>query len=223
MKVLFFANTDWYLYNFRLPLAKAIRELGTEVVMVSPPGPYGQRLLDQGFRWVPVAMQRRSLKPLHEARLIKSLVSLYREERPDLVHHFTIKCVIYGSIAARAVRVSGCVNDVAGMGYVFSSTNTLARLLRPVVKRVLRRLLSKGTRSRLILQNSDDYAVFLAERLVRPEHVRIIRGSGVHTARFHPPEPFRRGFDSPFRALLATRLLWDKGIADFIEAARLLK
>src|SRR5437763_1396605 len=74
MKVLFFANTDWYLYNFRLPLAKAIRELGVEVVLVSPPGPYGQRLSDQGFRWIPIAMQRRSLKPLREARLIKSLI-----------------------------------------------------------------------------------------------------------------------------------------------------
>jgi glycosyltransferase involved in cell wall biosynthesis len=223
MKVLFFANTDWYLYNFRLPLAKAIRALGAEVVMVSPPGPYGQRLSDQGFRWVPIAMQRRSLKPLREARLIKSLVSLYRKERPDLVHHFTIKCVIYGSLAARAARVRGCVNDIAGMGYIFSSTSTLARLLRPIVKRVLRLLLLRGARARLILQNPDDHGVVLAERLVKPEHVRIIRGSGVDTGRFHPPEALRRGLDSPFRALLATRLLWDKGIADFVEAARLLK
>jgi glycosyltransferase involved in cell wall biosynthesis len=159
---------------------------------------------------------------LREARLIKSLVSLYREEQPDLVHHFTIKCVIYGSLAARAARVRGCVNDVAGMGYVFSSMSALARLLRPLVKRVLR-LLLKGSRARLILQNSNDHVVFLAERLVPPEHVRIIRGSGVDTARFHPAEAFARDVNSPFRVLLATRLLWDKGIAEYVEAARLLK
>ncbi len=222
MKVLFFANTDWYLYNFRLALARAIRERGVEVVLVSPPGPYGQRLRDQGFRWIPVPMQRRSLNPFIEAKLIRLLVALYRDERPDLAHHFTIKCVVYGSLAARMSGLNGCVNAVVGMGYVFSSRSALARLLRPVVKLVLR-LVLKSARTRLILQNSDDCAEFLAQKLVERERVRVIRGSGVDTTRFRPPERYLKEDGSPLRTLLATRILWDKGVAEFVEAARMLK
>ena len=222
MKILLFANTDWYLYNFRLSLARAVRDRGAEVVLVSPPGPYGQRLRDEGFRWVSVPMHRRSLNLWTEAKLVKLLVALYRSEQPDLAHHFTIKCVVYGSLAARAARVKGCVNAVVGMGYVFSSQSALARLLRPLVKHLLG-LVLKGKRTRLILQNSDDCAEFLAQRLVQRERLRVIRGSGVDTARFRPRERCLREAASPLRVLLATRILWDKGVAEFVEAARLLK
>ena len=222
MKILLFANTDWYLYNFRLSLARAIRDRGAEVVLVSPPGPYGQRLRDEGFRWVSVPMHRRSLNLWTEAKLVKLLVALYRSEQPDLAHHFTIKCVVYGSLAARAARVKGCVNAVVGLGYVFSSQSALARLLRPLVKQLLG-LVLKGKRTRLILQNSDDCAEFLAQRLVQRESLRVIRGSGVDTARFRPRERRLREAASPLRVLLATRILWDKGVAEFVEAARLLK
>ena len=97
MKVLFFANTDWYLYNFRLALASKLREEGAEVILVSPSGPDGARLAGLGFRWIVVPMERRSLNPLYELQLLYCLLRLYRRERPDVVHHFTIKCVIYGS------------------------------------------------------------------------------------------------------------------------------
>jgi asparagine synthase (glutamine-hydrolysing) len=224
VKVLLFANTDWYLYNFRLPLAQALRDSGANVVLVSPPGPYGPRLLEHGFRWIAVPMRRRSLNPVREAGLIVRLVLLYRAERPDLAHHFTLKCLVYGSLAARAAGIAGCVNAVAGMGYVFSSRSAGARLLRPVLESVLRRLmLRNGGRMRLILQNFDDRAVFLRQRLARPEDIRVIRGSGVDTARFHPPVDTPPRTVASFRALLATRLLWDKGVGEFVEAARLLK
>src|SRR5690625_1644403 len=105
MKLVLFANTDWYLYNFRRSLALALRDAGFELLLISPPGPYGERLRDLGLRWEPVPMDRRSLNPLREAGLLLHLRRLLKRERPALVHGFTIKCAVYGSLAARMAGV----------------------------------------------------------------------------------------------------------------------
>lgn len=219
--ILLFANTDWYLYNFRRSLALALRESGHEVLLVSPPGPYGEKLRALGLRWEPVPMDRRSLNPLREARLLWHLWRLLRRERPDLVHGFTIKCAVYGSLAARLARVPARVNAVAGMGYVFTSDDAKARLLRPVVRALLRLALG-GPGARLVLQNPDDVALFAAAGLVDASQVRLIRGSGVDCSRFAARE-VAPDAGKALRVLLPARLLWDKGIAEFIAAARSLK
>ena len=221
VKILLFANTDWYLYNFRLALAKAIRQLGIEVVLISPPGAYVARLQAEGFNWISLPMNRRSLNPWSEAKLVLKLVSIYRKERPDLVHHFTIKSVVYGSIAARLAGIKCRVNAVAGLGYVFTSKSFYARLLRPMV-RLLMRFALRAPQGRLILQNRDDCALFLQNHLVEPDHIRLIRGSGVNTAKFI--QSSKTGLSGEtVRVLLATRLLWEKGVGEYAEAARILK
>ena len=225
-KIVLFANTDWYLYNFRRSLALALREAGHELLLLSPPGEYGARLRALGLRWEPVPMDRRSLNPLREAAVLAHLWRLFRRERPDLVHGFTIKCAVYGSLAARAAGVPARVNAVTGMGYVFTSTDAKARALRPLVRLLMRAALD-GRDARLILQNPDDVAVFEQARLVAPGHIRLIPGSGVDCVRFAPGESVGRGHapdadTPPFRVLLAARLLWDKGLAEFVDAARRL-
>jgi glycosyltransferase involved in cell wall biosynthesis len=219
MKVLLFANTEWYLHNFRLPLAREIRRRGAEVVMVSPPGPYAERLRAEGFRWLPLTMNRRGVNPLAEWRTVRELIGIYRRERPDVAHHFTIKPVVYGSIAARAGSVPAIVNAVAGMGYVFIGDTLLARSLRPVVRATLKFALG-GQSTRVIVQNPDDRTLLVSAGLASAQNTRLIRGSGVDIRRFRPtePAPARKP-----RVLLATRLLWDKGIGEFIEAARQLQ
>lgn len=216
-KVVLFANTDWYLYNFRRSLAVAARDAGYEVVLVSPDGPYGPKLEKMGFRWLAVPMDRRSLNPVRETRLIGHLAGLFRRERADLVHGFTIKCAVYGSLAARLAGVRCRVNAVAGMGYVFTSEEWKARLLRPVVRHALRAALG-GNGAQLILQNPDDVDLFVRTRLVAKDKIRLIQGSGVDCDRFRPPHGARA--DRPFTVLLASRLLWDKGVADYVQAAR---
>lgn len=218
-KVLLFANTDWYLYNFRLPLANALRERGYEVVLVSPPGEYTCLLQQAGFRWLPLTMDRGSVNPISQVKSIAALVRLYRGEEPDLVHHFTVKCVLYGSLAARLTGIPACINAVAGLGFIFSSSSSKALLLRPLIK-VLLRILLRSSSSRLIVQNSEDRDRFIAGGLVSPEYTRMIRGSGVNTQRFHPSK--RNEARVNYRILLATRLLWDKGVAEYVEAARIL-
>ncbi len=232
MKIILFANTEWYLFNFRRSLAVALRDAGHEVLLVSPPGLYGELLASMAFRWVAAPMQRRSLNPLRELALVLWLKRLMQREQVDLVHGFTIKCAVYGSLAARlAARGQGepaRVNAVAGMGYVFTSQDIKARLLRPLVRGLLRLALG-GKGARLILQNPDDVALFAAAQLVDPAQVRLIMGSGVDCARFSPQPTSPSSPCNPpgpaegFRVLLAARLLWDKGLAEYVEAARLLR
>lgn len=221
MKAVLFANTDWYLYNFRRALALALQRAGYDVLLISPPGPYGEKLRGLGLRWESLPMQRRSLNPLRELALLWHLVRLLRRERPALVHGFTIKCAVYGSLAARLAGIPARVNAVAGMGYVFTSSQWKARLLRPVVRSLLRLALG-GRDARLILQNADDVELFRQAGLVDPAHVRLIRGSGVNCAQFAGISPQAPAAGCP-RMLLASRLLWDKGVAEYVDAIRQLR
>jgi glycosyltransferase involved in cell wall biosynthesis len=220
MKLVLFANTEWYLYNFRRSLALALRDAGHDILLISPDGSYGEKLRALGLRWQAVPMRRRSLNPLREARLLLHLVRLLRRERPDVVHSFTIKCAVYGSLAARLAGVPARVNAVAGMGYVFTSDARQARLLRPLVRGLLRLALG-GRNARLVLQNPDDAALFRQAGLVEPAHIRQIPGSGVDCGRF-APDPTRQP-GGRLRVLLPARLLWDKGLAEYVHAARRLQ
>jgi glycosyltransferase involved in cell wall biosynthesis len=165
-------------------------------------------------------MRRRSLNPPRELALIAWLACLLKRENVDLVHGFTIKCAVYGSIAAKLARGVASVNAVAGMGYVYTSSERRARLLRPWVNLLLRCALNGGN-SRLVLQNPDDVAFFTQAELVDPDKVRLVAGSGVDCARFVPDHPQRQRM--PFRVLFPSRLLWDKGIGELAEAARLVR
>ena len=218
MKILLLANTDWYLFNFRRSLAQALRDAGHDVLLASPAGPYGQRLRDLGFSWVPVPLARRSLNPLRELAFVAWLVRLLREHEVQLVHGFTIKCAVYGALAARWLGLPR-VSAVAGMGYVFTSDEPLARLLRPLVRQLMRLALD-GRQARLILQNPDDLAWCRQARVVDETRLRLIPGSGVDCQRFQPAPATG---NTPLRAVLPARLLGDKGVREFVQAARLLQ
>ncbi|QNK01064.1 glycosyltransferase family 4 protein [Dyella telluris] len=221
MKAVLFANTDWYLYNFRRSLAMSLLRAGYDVLLISPDGPYGPRLRELGLRWEPLPMERRSLNVLRESALLLHLVRMLRREQPDVVHGFTIKCAVYGSLAAKMAGIPARINAVAGMGYVFTSDQLKARLLRPVVRGLLKLALG-GEQGRLILQNSDDVKLFRQAALVEPAHIRLIRGSGVDCGKFAGNSP-RKNREGATRILLASRMLWDKGIGEYIAALRLLR
>lgn len=216
-EIVLFANTDWYLYNFRRSLAHAIRARGQSLLLISPDGEYGLALREMGFRWEPLEMDRRSLRPDSELRVILSLAAILRREEPTLVHNFTIKSAVYGSLAARLAGVPHCVNAVAGLGYVFTSRDWRARALSPLVTRLMRYSLD-GRGSALIVQNPDDLQQFLQLGL-QDAILRLIPGSGVDCARFLPGVSALRS-DRPYRVVFSGRILFDKGIAEFVEAAR---
>ncbi len=220
-RIALFGNTDWYLYNFRLSLARRIRDEGGHLLLLSPPGGYGEKLREMGFDWRPLPMERRSLNPFGEAALLARIAALLRRERIDIVHGFTIKPAIYAGLAGRMAGVRGRVSAVAGMGFVFISDSLKARMLRPVV-RTMAWAAFGGDDARLIVQNPDDRAAFVDPGLVDPARVHTIPGSGVDLSRFQPTTR-TRGEGEPLKVLLAARVLWDKGMAEFIEAACALK
>lgn len=221
-KILLTANTGWYLYNFRLPLARFLRERGVEVVLVSPRDAYVERLEAEGFRWIELELNRRSMNPLREASVLLRLARIYREERPVAVHHFTIKCVLYGTVAAKIAGISAVVNAMTGLGHVFIGTGWKTRLLRPVVKRLYRRVLC-ARRVRVVFQNPDDLQTFADSKLVVPDRAVLIRGSGVNLRRFAPrPISAPAGQPAPI-VLMAARLTAEKGVHEFVAAAQLLK
>jgi glycosyltransferase involved in cell wall biosynthesis len=221
MKIFFFANTDWYLYNFRRSLALALANEGHQVMMASPPGPFGPKLRQMGFVWHPAPMNRISLNPIRELALLFWLTRLLQKERPDIVHGFTIKCAVYASIAGRLSGVKGRVSAITGMGYVFTSNSLKARALRPVIRSLLRIALG-GKGAKLIVQNTDDYATFVHQGLLPASNIHLIPSSGVDCVKFSPGTNCEEN-DRPFRVLLAARILFDKGAAEFAESSRLLK
>jgi glycosyltransferase involved in cell wall biosynthesis len=214
MKIILFSNTSWSLYNFRLVLARDLRQRA-EVILLSPPDEYSPRLEAAGFRWIPFPMSRQGMNPFYELLTIWRLFQLYRREKPDLVHHFTIKCMLYGSLAAWLASVPA-VNTVTGLGYAFAQTDWRGRILNSFVRAAYRFVL-RGTQ--VIFQNPDDRAEFVRERLVDSAHATLIRGSGIELSLYNPlPEP-----DGQPLVLMAARMLRDKGVAEFVEAARRLR
>jgi glycosyltransferase involved in cell wall biosynthesis len=215
MKIILLANTDWYLYNFRLGLAQVLRDYGNEVILVSPPGDYIDRLQKMGFRWQKCPLERKGMNPMKELWAILHLVRLYRRERPDLVHHFTVKCVLYGTLAAHLARIRGMVNSITGLGYIFLPGGPLKKILRYFVHTWYRFVLHG---SQIIFENEDDRQVFLHLGFTRPVNSHLIPGAGVDTQRFisFPQPP-----GMPV-VLLAARMLWDKGVGEYVEAARQL-
>ncbi|MGF6769050.1 glycosyltransferase involved in cell wall biosynthesis [Paraburkholderia sp. GAS199] len=221
-KVILLSNTDWYLFNFRLPLAKALRERGFEVILVSPDGSYGPKLRELGFRWEVMPMERRSLNPWRELRLVMWLARFFKREKPILVHGFTIKGAVYSSFAARLAGVPIRVNAIDGMGYVFTSQQARARMLRPLVRNIMKAAFN-GKRSVVMLQNADDIALFSKSRIAADDSLRLIKGTGVNLTRYKPREPSASSSAAPLRILLAARLIREKGIGEYVEASRLLK
>ena len=216
MKIIIFSNTSWSLYNFRLVLARDLLRAGHEVALLAPPDEYSPRIEAAGFRWIPFPMSRQGMNPFAELATIWRLVQLYRRERPDLVHHFTIKCMLYGSLAARLAGVHGVVNTVTGLGYVFGQTDWRGRMLNSFVRAAYRFVL-RG--AQVIFQNPDDLAEFTREGFVDEAHATLIRGSGIDLSLYHSlPEP-----DGEPVVLLAARMLRDKGVGEFVEAARRLR
>jgi len=217
-KLMFLVTEDWYFVSHRLELAIAARQAGYDVMVATRVDRHGKRITDAGLALRQVAFNRGGHNPLQELRTLVHLVRLYRREAPDIVHHVALKPVIYGSLAARIVGTRSVVNALAGLGYVFSSVGLRAKMLRWIIKPALKFALG-AKNTRLIVQNSDDRERIIAEGLAGARSISVIRGSGVD------PGAYRQvtvASETPL-VILPARLLWEKGVGEFVEAARLLR
>ncbi|HKJ00798.1 MAG TPA: glycosyltransferase family 4 protein [Longimicrobiales bacterium] len=213
-------NTDWSLYNFRLPIAVEARRLGAEVTLVTPDGPHVAAMRQAGFRHHEIQMSQRGMNPLQDLLLMGQLGRLYHAEGFELVHHCSIKPVIYGSLAARLAGTPAVVNAVTGLGYVFSEGGGGGRrLVRRLVETLYHVALS-DTHCWAIFQNRSDQDFFETKGWVAPSRSVTIPGSGVDVDVFRA-DPARTS-STPV-ALFLGRLLRDKGVETFHEVARRLK
>lgn len=216
-RILYLAASDWYFWCHRLPHALAAQKAGFEVTVATPDGEYSEKVKQAGLRHVPIQMNRQGTNPLEDTETIRRLTSMYRHEKPDLVHQIALKPILYGTLAARVARIPAVVNAMGGAGYVFLNNDLRSRALRPIITTAFRAMLNRAN-TRTILQNPDDVARWMTYG-VRRNRIVMIRGAGVNTERFAPhAEP--QGMPV---VVLPARLLFDKGVGEFVEAARILK
>lgn len=215
-KVLISINTSWNVANFRAGLIRALVERDVEVVVASPPDAFSPRLVELGCRHIPFGMDNKGTNPVRDALLFGRYLGLLRRERPDVFLGWTIKPNVYGSLAARTIGIP-VINNVSGLGTAFLSRAWLNRVARALYRVAFKRSF------RVFFQNNADRALFIDLGLVREDQARLLPGSGVDLVRF-APMPFEAGAasDGPI-FLLIGRLLRDKGIQEFVEAARTVR
>jgi glycosyltransferase involved in cell wall biosynthesis len=218
-KLLFLITEDWYFWSHRLPIAQAAKSRGYDVVVATKVNEHRGLIEQEGFRLIPISMRRKSHNIFYEMSSIIELISIYRKEKPNIVHHVAMKPVLYGTIAARLTGVPFVVNALAGLGHIFTASNLKTSLIRFFVKSMLR-FVFNCSRSTVILQNHDDMEKLNKECNLRKEMLALIRGSGVDLQRYYPLCKPKRNIPV---VLLPSRMLWEKGVREFMEAAKILK
>lgn len=214
-RLLFLVTEDWYFVSHRLSLAVAAKESGYDVVVATREAKHGDIIRQAGIRLIPFELSRRGGDPFSE---LFRLVKLFCNERPDILHLVAMKPVVYGGIAALIARVPRVIGAVAGLGWLFTSENRLQKKLQPILRTILARLLSFQN-FQTIVQNTDDFEV-LKKSGVPTDRLQLIKGSGVDVDLFTPIQPDSSG---AVTVVLVARMLWDKGISEFVQAAILLK
>jgi glycosyltransferase involved in cell wall biosynthesis len=218
-RVLIVVNAEWYFLSHRLPLARALREAGCEVIIAAAVEKGMDGLIrDEGLQFIPLRLKRGSTSAWRELGTVLELYRLDRRVRPDVVHHVAIKPVLYGSFAARLAGVPAIINAVPGLGYTFLRKGWKGRLTQWLVQSAYRFAFS-GRRTFVIFQNPDDKQMWESRGLDAKDRTVLIRGSGVDTQEFAVTPDLA---DPPV-VMLASRLLWDKGVQEFVDAARLLQ
>ena len=219
VKIIYVVNEVGFFLSHRLPLGKAAKKLGLDVIVVAAPNTGEERLAEYEIDFVPVPMSRSRFSLFAELRAYQALKRIYRAEKPDIVHHVTIKPVMYGTIAARRPQVEAVVNAVPGMGFVFTRRGPIASVRRAIVN-VAYRFALVHKNMRVIFQNTDDLRGFIGHALVRKENAVLIRGSGVDLNEFgSTDEPA----NTPVTFLLVGRMLCDKGVREFVKAAGIVR
>lgn len=210
------ANTAWYVWNFRRPLIRTLRERGYQLVVLAPRDPYAEKLVQEGCQFWELPMEAKGKNPLKEAGILYRYWDAYRKIKPLAALHYTIKPDLYGSIAARFLRIP-VINNVTGLGTVFEKGG----LLEIVVRILYRFAFAKA--QRIFFQNQDDFRLFINHGLVREAQADILPGSGVDIQRFVPEELPPVQADQPFIFLFVGRLLKAKGVEDLIAAVPLVR
>ena len=217
LKIIYFVAVDWFFFSHFLARARAAEQAGHEIVVVTSVSS-ATKVDESSFRFINLDIDRRSINPFSALRIILKLVRVFRMEKPDIIHQVSMKPILLGGVAARFAGVKRVVNAFVGGGYAFYSSSPLMRVFRPFLSVWLRVVLSfPGIR--VIFENSDDLNLFVRNRWALLENCVLIRGAGVNPSAYTT----RSTPNAVPLVVLPARLLWDKGLAEFVGAARLLR
>lgn len=218
MKKLFMiVNEDRFFLSHRLPVAMAARREGFDVTIVTKDTGRSADIVAAGFRFIDLPINPVGMNPVEEVACYRFLRNLYRAERPDIVHHVGLKNILWGSLAAKKLRVGGVVNAICGLGSLF---NEGVQALIPRVILAVMRYSNRRDNLKVIFQNYEDLSTFLDHGIVSQSQIAFTKGSGVDLDEFAgTPEP-----DTPVTQIIFTgRMVREKGVCDVIRAAEILR
>ncbi len=215
MKLLYVITEDWFFTSHFLERAVAAKASGYDVAVATRQRGDASRIESHGIKVIPIEFSRHGLNPIREYSTVRQLRRAIRAFDPDIIHNIALKPVALGTLAARMCRVRNIVNAPVGMGYIFSSQDRKAKILRPFLRQIFRVLLNPRG-SRVIIENHDDFESLVSSHFVRRSDLVLIKGAGVDTDVFVPtPET-----SGPIVISLIARMLRDKGVVEFVDAAR---
>ncbi len=219
IKLIITANTGWYIYNFRIDLIKYLKLKKYEIYIICPNDRYSEKLKNMGLNVINWELNRKSLNPFIELLSILHLIKIYIKIKPNIVHHFTLKACIYGSLSASLFSKTKIINSITGLGPLFLSRNKLIRLVYFVFKSLFRYIFNNLS-DRVIFQNKYDRKKYLQLNITSSDKSIIIPGSGINTDYF---KPYPKEYDiKEFKLLFPARIIKEKGIIELIKACKLL-
>ena len=215
--LLLFISEDWYFWSHRLPLAQSAIDRGWQVCLVTRVSTYQKKIEDGGIRVIPLKRFKRGFQnPLKDLFSLFELYMIYKKVSPTIVQHVALKPIVLGTIAAHMNNIRCIFNTFAGMGSLFTKIDRKSTYLSDFIYLVFK-ILFKPISVRLIFQNASDRDKMLKKKIVKKARAALIKGSGVNVGVFKPSK--NSSSEIPI-VLLASRMLWDKGIGEFVEAAR---
>ena len=208
-KVILVSNTAWSIFNFRSGLMKKLDEEGYQIISIAPFDEYAHKI---PYEYHEIKMNNKGTNPFEDFVLFLRFFLLYRKLKPDVILHFTPKPNIYGTLAAKLLR-KPCINNIAGLGTVFIQESLVTKIARILYR------LSQKSAQKIFFQNREDQEIF--QKFGIFENTDLLPGSGINTKKFSPQE--KKSNNNYFAFLLHSRLIWDKGVGEFVAAARKIK
>ena len=216
-KLFIIVNEDRFFLSHRLPIALEAKKKGLDVTIVAKDTGHLQEIKDYGFNIIDMPINPTGMNPLEEGKTFHFLFNLYHKERPDIVHHVGLKNILWGSLAAKLVKVKGVVNAYSGLGGIFNG-NKISTTANGILR--LLRFSNSKNRVKAIFQNKDDFEILVNHKAVIPEQAFFTNGSGIDLKDYAYCEPMKT---EKIQIIFTGRMVQEKGVCDLIEAANLLK
>ncbi|MDX1903946.1 MAG: glycosyltransferase, partial [Thermonemataceae bacterium] len=216
MKIAIVANTSWNVFNFRKGLVHFLIERGYEVTIIAPRDKYTDEIKKWHITYEEIILENKGTNPLADTRFFRKLLHLYNHLKPDIVLHFTIKPNIYGTLACRRLKIP-CINNVSGLGTTFIRKSISSRIAHLLYRLAFR------FAPKVFFQNEEDLRIFLDKKLVNFSQTGLLPGSGIDLVHFSPTKEQEQTIRKPFVFLMIARLIYDKGLREYVEAAKIVK